>query len=180
MKRELSEIIKEIQKLSVECIIKNLYSEDYEKWKNKELKSQEYDDLNYLVEDARKNAINFIVEKYKNLDMYHSKDREYEIADFKTFEQYFNIIKDKDEKAKIDLELKQQTEIFFDKLSKQLSEDEDRTVNMILGKDGHGSDTAKISIPIKWSRELGFSKEKRKARIIKKGNKIIIEKEEEM
>lgn len=54
---------------------------------------------------------------------------------------------------------------------------EQRNINIISSKDGHGTPTYKISIPNKWAKELNFDKNK-KAIITLDNNKIIIEKEQ--
>lgn len=53
-----------------------------------------------------------------------------------------------------------------------------RKANIILNKDGHGSDTSKISLPIKWIRELNFNINDKQAIIEIFEKKIIIRKKE--
>lgn len=60
------------------------------------------------------------------------------------------------------------------KLNKQ--NEKQRKANMIFNKSGSGSITTKITIPIKWTRELGFTSENREAIIKLENNRIIIEK----
>lgn len=60
------------------------------------------------------------------------------------------------------------------KLNKQ--NENQRKANMIFNKSGSGSITTKITIPIKWTRELGFTSENREAIIKLENNRIIIEK----
>lgn len=53
-----------------------------------------------------------------------------------------------------------------------------RNSNLILGKDGHGSLTTKISLPTKWIKELGFNLEDKQAIIEISNNKIVIRKKD--
>lgn len=122
--RKLEEIIKEIKEMSNDYINTCLDDDKYyEKFKNNTLDeiakkefTQEF--WNYEAESARKNAINFITRKYEELSKYTtSTDFDYEIAENKTFQQYFNIIKDEKKLKAIDLYLQATTENFFEKLS---------------------------------------------------------------
>lgn len=60
------------------------------------------------------------------------------------------------------------------KLNKQ--NENQRKANMIFNKSGSGSITTKITIPIKWARDLEFTPENREAIIKLENNRIIIEK----
>ncbi len=53
-----------------------------------------------------------------------------------------------------------------------------RNVKIMFNKDGHGSDTTKISLPIKWIRDMGISPNDREVdlKYDEKTKKIIIEK----
>ena len=53
-----------------------------------------------------------------------------------------------------------------------------RNANMIFNKNGNGFDTTKITIPVVWAKELGFTKDDKTAILKFDGNKIIIEKGE--
>lgn len=55
---------------------------------------------------------------------------------------------------------------------------EKRNQRIIYNKDGHGTLTTKISLPIKWTREMGFSENDRNALIDFDGKKITIKKGE--
>ncbi|WP_343349199.1 helix-turn-helix transcriptional regulator [Terrisporobacter petrolearius] len=48
-------------------------------------------------------------------------------------------------------------------------------VNVILGKSGTGSDTAKISIPVTWLEDMGINEDNRSVNISYIDKKIIIE-----
>ena len=60
------------------------------------------------------------------------------------------------------------------KINKQ--NENQRKANMIFNKNGNGSDTTRITIPVIWAKKLGFTSEDREAIIRLKDNKIIIEK----
>lgn len=60
------------------------------------------------------------------------------------------------------------------KINKQ--NESQRKANMIFNKNGNGSDTTRITIPVVWAKKLGFTLEDREAIIRLKDNKIIIEK----
>ena len=51
-----------------------------------------------------------------------------------------------------------------------------RDANIILGKSGAGSNTAKISLPVTWLEDMGISTEDKAVTISYVDNKIIIEK----
>lgn len=53
-----------------------------------------------------------------------------------------------------------------------------RNANMIFNKNGNGFDTTKITIPVVWAKELGFTKDDKTAILKFDSNKIIIEKGE--
>lgn len=53
-----------------------------------------------------------------------------------------------------------------------------RNSNLIIGKDGHGSITAKISLPTKWIKDLGFDVNDKQAMFEILDNKMIIRKKE--
>lgn len=52
-----------------------------------------------------------------------------------------------------------------------------RKANMMFNKNGSGSDTTRITIPVVWAKKLGFTSEDRRAIIKLAENQIIIEKE---
>lgn len=56
--------------------------------------------------------------------------------------------------------------------------EEKRKVKIQFGKAGNGYDNPRISLPVKWLRQLGFTKEERNAIIYLKNNSIIIKKGE--
>lgn len=51
-----------------------------------------------------------------------------------------------------------------------------RRANMMFNKNGHGSETTRITIPVVWAKKLGFTSENREAIIKLDGNQIIISK----
>ncbi|MCL2354562.1 MAG: nucleotidyltransferase domain-containing protein [Oscillospiraceae bacterium] len=53
----------------------------------------------------------------------------------------------------------------------------ERQVNIIFNKNGNGFDSTKINLPLPWIKELGITRESKQVRLIKEGNKIIIERE---
>ena len=55
--------------------------------------------------------------------------------------------------------------------------EDERKANIIFNKNGHGSLTTKITLPVGWVRELGFSQQEKTAKIEIKDNKITIKKE---
>lgn len=153
MKRNLEEIIKEINEMSDIEILKLKDGKDFD------IEDYTENEKKFFADDVRKNAINFISKKYKKLDENDiSTDRDYEIADFKTFEIYLNLIKDRKEKIKIDKELYQKEKNFFDRLSDTLAEEiqskEERNLKIITNKDGHGSTNYKICLPAKWVKDM--------------------------
>ena len=153
MKRNLEEIIKEINEMSDIEILKLKDGKDFD------IEDYTENEKKFFADDVRKNAINFISKKYKKLDENDiSTDRDYEIADFKTFEIYLNLIKDRKEKIKIDNELYQKEKNFFDRLSDTLAEEiqskEERNLKIITNKDGHGSTNYKICLPAKWVKDM--------------------------
>ena len=153
MKRNLEEIIKEINEMSDIEILKLKDGKDFD------IEDYTENEKKFFADDVRKNAINFISKKYKKLDENDiSTDRDYEIADFKTFEIYLNLIKDRKEKIKIDKELYQKEKNFFDRLSNTLTEEiqskEERNLKIITNKDGHGSTNYKICLPAKWVKDM--------------------------
>lgn len=153
MKRKLEEIIKEINEMSDIEILKLKDGKDFD------IEDYTENEKKYFSDRARENAINFITKKYKELDESDVvADRDYEIADFKTFEKYFNLIKDRKEKIKIDKELYQKEKNFFDRLSDTLAEEiqskEERNLKIITNKDGHGSTNYKICLPAKWVKDM--------------------------
>lgn len=153
MKRKLEEIIKEINEMSDIEILKSIDGKDFD------IEDYTENEKKYFSDRARENAINFITKKYKELDESDVvTDRDYEIADFKTFEKYFNLIKDRKEKIKIDKELYQKEKNFFDRLSDTLAEEiqskEERNLKIITNKDGHGSTNYKICLPAKWVKDM--------------------------
>lgn len=122
--KNLEEIIKEIEELSNDYINTCLDTDNYyEKFKNNALSESEKKELtqeffDYEAESAKKDAINFITRKYEEISKNSTcTEFDYEIAYHKTFQQYFNIIKDKNKMIAIDLYLKATTENFFEKLS---------------------------------------------------------------
>lgn len=52
-----------------------------------------------------------------------------------------------------------------------------RKINISFNKGGSGSLNSRISLPIKWTRELGFSEDDKKAVVEIDNNKIVIRKE---
>lgn len=153
MKRNLEEIIKEINEMSDIEILKLRDGKDFD------IEDYTENEKKFFADDVRKNAINFISKKYKKLDENDiSTDRDYEIADFKTFEIYLNLIKDRKEKIKIDKELYQKEKGFFDRLSNTTKEEiqtkEERNLKIITNKDGHGSTNYKICLPAKWVKDM--------------------------
>lgn len=122
--KKLEEIIKEIEELNNDYINTCLDDDKYyEQFKNNTLDenakkefTKEYFD--YEAESAKKDAINFITRKYEEISKNSaSTEFDYEIAYYKTFQQYFNIVKDEKKMMAIDLYLKATTEHFFEKLS---------------------------------------------------------------
>lgn len=178
MRRNLEDIIKEINNLDNDLINKLTSNGIYQEWKNGKYQDETNDEeWNKEAEQQKKNAIDFITRKYKELDSREtSTNREYEIADFKVFEQYFSIVKDKEEKARIDNELSKETEEFFDSLSKVYDEEESREINISYGKNGNGFTSTRISIPVGWTKILGFSQDNRKAIVTLEQERIIIKK----
>lgn|SRR5574344_545801 len=55
---------------------------------------------------------------------------------------------------------------------------EERKANMMFNKNGNGSVTTRITIPVNWARQLGFTEEHKNGIMQLNENKIIIEKEE--
>lgn len=51
-----------------------------------------------------------------------------------------------------------------------------RKANIMFNKNGNGFTTTRITIPVGWTKELGFSEEDKEAKISLDNNKIIIEK----
>lgn len=119
MKRKLEEIIEEIRSLTAEDI---LDKEDYKILKiieEEEGTKEKEEYVKNAVEERKNHAITFISEKYKNLDSLSTvTDRDYEIADFKTFETCLGIIKDEEERKKINRELDEK----IDKFSKKVND----------------------------------------------------------
>lgn len=153
MKRKLEEIIKEINEMSDIEILKSIDGKDFD------IEDYTENEKKYFSDRARENAINFITKKYKELDESDVvTDRDYEIADFKTFEKYFNLIKDRKEKIKIDKELYAKERAFFDRLSNTTKEEiqitEERDLKIITNKDGHGTTNYKICLPAKWVKDM--------------------------
>lgn len=52
-----------------------------------------------------------------------------------------------------------------------------RIETMMFVNSGNNTKTTRISIPIGWARQLGFSEQDRKAKVLFKKDKIIIEKD---
>ena len=122
--KNLEEIIKEIEELSNDYINTCLDDDKYyEQFKNNTLDenakkefTQEF--WNNEAETAKRNAINFITRKFDEISKNStSTEFDYEIAYHKTFQQYFNIIKDKNKMMAIDLYLKATTEDFCKELA---------------------------------------------------------------
>ena len=153
MKRKLEEIIKEINEMSDIEILKLKDGKDFD------IEDYTENEKKYFSDKARENAINFITRKYKELDESDvATDRDYEIADFKTFEIHLNLIKDRKEKIKIDKELYKKEKGFFDRLSNTTKEEiqtkEERNLKIITNKDGHGTTNYKICLPAKWVKDM--------------------------
>lgn len=55
---------------------------------------------------------------------------------------------------------------------------EKRNIKIMYSKNGYGNENTRISLPVKWLRQLGFTKEERNAIIYLKNNSIIIKKGE--
>lgn len=53
---------------------------------------------------------------------------------------------------------------------------EERDANISFAKNGHGSPSTRISLPVPWVKELGCSEDDRSVKISFKNKKIIIEK----
>jgi hypothetical protein len=53
-----------------------------------------------------------------------------------------------------------------------------RNANILFNKNGHGSLTTRITLPVPFVRELGFNEDAREALIICEDNQIIIRKKE--
>lgn len=68
------------------------------------------------------------------------------------------------------------TDFMAEKIKKE--NEKIRNVNISFGKNGNGYMTTKITLPVPWVKELGFTEEDKQARIELKDNKIIIYKEE--
>lgn len=60
------------------------------------------------------------------------------------------------------------------KINKQ--NENQRKANMMFNKNGNGFDTTRITIPVVWTKKLGFTQDDREAIIRLEENKIIIEK----
>lgn len=152
MKRKLEEIIKEINEMSDIEILKLKDGKDFD------IEDYTENEKKYFSDRARENAINFITRKYKKLDESDiATERDYEIADFKTFEIHLNLIKDRKEKIKIDKELFEKEKGFFDRLSstaEEFSTKEERDLKIITNKDGHGTTNYKICLPAKWVKDM--------------------------
>lgn len=152
MKRKLEEIIKEINEMSDIEILKLKDGKDFD------IEDYTENEKKFFADRARKNAISFITKKYKELDESDvATDRDYAIADFKTFEIHLNLIKDRKEKIKIDRELYAKERAFFDRLSsttEEFSTKEERNLKIITNKDGHGTTNYKICLPSKWVKDM--------------------------
>lgn len=55
---------------------------------------------------------------------------------------------------------------------------EKRTLNMSFGKSGNGGMSCKLSIPTKWVKEMGLTKEDKELEVTFKDNIITIKKRE--
>ena len=53
---------------------------------------------------------------------------------------------------------------------------EERKVKMMFSKNGQGFDTTRITIPVPWARELGFTSEDREGILEIENNEIILRK----
>lgn len=53
---------------------------------------------------------------------------------------------------------------------------ETRDLKITFTKGGSGSESTKLSLPVKWIRQLGLSKDNRDVEVTLDGNKIIIKK----
>ena len=51
-----------------------------------------------------------------------------------------------------------------------------RDANIIWGKNGNGSATTKITLPVPWVRKLGFTEDKKEETLELKDNEILIRK----
>lgn len=126
--KKLEEIIEEIRNLSNDLI--NTQTDEfgvYEDIKNKGFKgdrrqtTKEFWDRQ--AEIQKENAINFITSKYNEINQgiidknsaYSEYD--YEIAYYKTFQQYFNIILDQNKLEEIDTYLNKEVDIFAKRLN---------------------------------------------------------------
>lgn len=127
--RKLEEIIKEIKELNNDLINTNIDTSGfYRDFKNGDLKNTEHEiaTQEYWDEEAeeqKQKAINFITRKYEELKKYNAKHIEYEIADFKTFEEYFNIIKNEEEKKRLEKYMNDEMKDFFNGLNNSLYAD---------------------------------------------------------
>lgn len=179
MRRKLEEIIEEINNIELEKIIENM-PYFYDKWKNGTLDKEEKEEMEELADDSRKSAINFITYKYEQLDKNSdATNRDYEIADFKTFERNLGIIKDQQEKERIDKELRDKVRKFGAKLyyvNNPIEEETIRAANIMFNKNGNGSLTTRIALPVPFVRALRVSKESPSVTIELNNDKIIIKK----
>ena len=150
MRRRLEEIIEEINNLDNDLINELTSNGIFQKWKNGEYPDEPAEEWEEEANNQKRDAIAFITRKYKELDNNSlATNRDYEIADFKVFEEYFNIIKDEKEKELFDRELNKKMENFFNELSKVYSEEESKTRNITFGKNGNGYTSTSINIPVR-------------------------------
>lgn len=131
--KNLGEIILEIKELSNDLINTNLDATGlYLRYKNndlplddeeaQELSTEEY--WNERAEEIKQKAINFITEKYEHISKKISENNsavseyDYEVAYYKTFEEYFNIILDAKKTEEINKYLSNKTEQFLNRFAR--------------------------------------------------------------
>lgn len=128
--KKLEEIIEEINQLSNDTINTNLDdAKMYESFKNNTLDDNtkhiiSQSDFDKKAEDVKKVAIAFITKKYdditKQLDNNNTaySEYDYEVAYYKTFEEYFNIILNEEKIEEINRYLKDKMNNFFEGYNK--------------------------------------------------------------
>lgn len=67
---------------------------------------------------------------------------------------------------------------FADYMIKKINKQNDkiRKANMMFNKNGNGADTTRITIPVVWAKQLGFTPENREGILTLDENKIILKK----
>lgn len=97
---------------------------------------------------------------------------------FDTFEEAFEMLKQYEEEDKKEETYTENFYEIYDLINEKIVDEWDyrRDTNLIFGKNGNGYVTTKITIPVTWAKELGFTEDDRKAKIQFKNNSIVIEK----